>query len=255
MTEKDPRSEQGRVRHKQPALPDYLSKNTMKKHISDTEENLKNTPDDFRNSMPSLVNFPKFSQTTFCKGIYLLASEEETGSEDSVRYKFDNAYYHALKEIDWHVFLTLKFRKKGYSGLSNAARWHRKQHLWEVGSKVRRTLSLSSNDLHYFWSEEVNSDRQAHYHVLFHRVYEDKCTVENLRKTLEDNLDPEVIQLPRTTKGQEPPHIQTVKSNELVVRYLLKTPLFQSEEKVFGHSHKFVRFWNRHMNWKRKQAA
>ena len=227
----------------------------MKTHISKTEENLKNTPDDFRNSMPSLVNFPEFPKTTFCTGIYLSASEEETGSENLVRHKFDNAYYYALKEIDWHVFLTLKFRKKGYSGLSNAARWHRKRYLWEVGNTARRALKLASNDLHYFWSEEVNSDRQAHYHVLFHRVYEDKCTVEDFRKTLEDTLDPAVVVIPRTLEGEEPPHIQTVKLNERVVRYLLKTPVFQSEEKVVGHSHKFVRFWNRHMNWKRKQAA
>jgi hypothetical protein len=116
-------------------------------------------------------------------------------------------------------------------------------------------LDLSSNDLQYFWAEEINAEDQAHYHVLFHLVYPDKCSLDDLRRSIEVNIDPKIVQIPKSLPDQEPPHVQTVKSRDQVVRYVLKVPLFQDEPKVVGYSHKFIRFWKRHRNWIQKQAA
>lgn len=203
----------------------------------------------------SQTNSPQYSQTHFPIGTYLSQSDEKTVLDDLIRYKFDNSYYHVLREIDWNVFLTLKFRKRGFTGLSNSASWKRKHYLWELGHEVVGDLALSNNDLQYFWCEEVNSEKQAHLHVLFHRVYSEKCSVDQLRASIEKYIDPQIVQTPRRRAEQEPPHVQTVRSQEKVVRYALKVPLFQDEPKVVGHSFSFVRFWKRHWNWKRKQAA
>lgn len=198
---------------------------------------------------------PQYSHVSFPEGIYLPSSDEKKDLNKLIRYKFDYAFHHVLREIDWHVFLTLKFRTARYTGLSKSASWRRKDYLWQLGHDVISELDFSSNDLQYFWAEEVNSENQAHYHVLFHRVYANKCSVEDLRRSIERNLNPEIVQIPKARNGQELPHVQTVKSQDRVARYVLKIPLFQEEQKVVGHSHKFVRFWNRHWNWTRKQVA
>lgn len=193
--------------------------------------------------------------THFADTLYLQHSDQNILQSNLLRFKHDNSYYHGLREIDWNVFVTLKFRAKGYTSISNSASWKRKHYLWELFHEVVSDLDLSSNDLQYFWAEEVNAEREAHYHVLFHRVHAHKCSVEDLRRSIEENIDPKIIQIPKAYEGQEPPHVQTVKSQDRVVRYALKTRLFQKEQKVLGHSHKFFRFWKRHMNWKSRQAA
>jgi hypothetical protein len=198
---------------------------------------------------------PQYSHISFPEGTYLPSSDGKTDLNNLIRHKFDNTYYHVLTEIDWNVFLTLKFRKPGFTGLSISASWKRKRYLWDLCHEVISELDFSSNDLQYFWAEEVNSERQVHCHILFHRVYANKCSVEDLRRSIERNIDPKIVQIPTAKSGQEPPHVQTVRSQERVARYILKIPLFQKEEKVVGYSHKFVRFWNRHWNWTRKQVA
>ena len=193
--------------------------------------------------------------THFPDTLYLQHSDHSILQNNLFRFKYDQAYYHALREIDWNVFVTMKFRAKGHTSLSNSASWKRKHYLWELFHEVVSELDLPSNDLQYFWAEEVNAERQAHHHVLFHRVYSHKCSVEDLRRSIEENIDPKIIQIPKAHEGQEPPHVQTVKSQDRVVRYVLKTPIFQEEPKVVGYSHNFIRFWKRHMNWKSRQAA
>lgn len=197
---------------------------------------------------------PDISSTYFPQGFYF-PSENETDSKDLIEYHYDDAYYHALREIDWNVFLTLKFKQWRFKSLSHSAFKRRKEFLWDLVHQVISELELSLNDLQYFWSEEANSDDEAHFHGLFYSVYPEKCSVGDLLKSIVNNLDPDIVQIPRPATGQEPPHIQRVKSSERVARYLLKTPKNQVEPKVLGHSLKFVRFWNRHRQWKMKRAA
>ena len=198
---------------------------------------------------------PQFSPTSFTKGIFLPYSDKQSEETNLIRYKVDTSYYHVLREIDWNVFVTLKFRTRKHSGLSDTASWNRKHFLRDLGHEVIGELDLSSNDLQYFWSEEVNSEKQAHLHVLFHRVRPEKCSVEELRASIQRYIDPQIAVVPKKQEGHEPPHVQTICSQDRVVRYLLKIPFFQTESKVTGHSFGFVRFWNRHWNWKRRQAA
>jgi hypothetical protein len=198
---------------------------------------------------------PQYSLTSFTKGIFLPYSDKQSEETNLIRYKFDTSYYHVLKEINWNVFVTLKFRTTKYSGLSYFPSSRRKHFLRDLGHEVIGELDLSSNDLQYFWSQEVNSDKQAHLHVLFHRVRPEKCSVEELRASIERYIDPDIAIVPKKKDGHEPPHVQTVRSQDRAVRYLLKIPFFQTDSKVVGHSFGFVRFWNRHWNWKRKQAA
>jgi hypothetical protein len=214
------------------------------------EEEIHSISDDFRTSKS-----PEFIPTFLPDGLYLPNSMRRPRMEMLIRCKFDNAYYQILREIDWNVFVTLKFRGKKFSGLSKSASWRRKHYLWDLGHEVISELDLSSNDLQYFWAEEINVEDQAHYHVLFHLVYPDKCSTEELRRSIEANIDPQIVQIPKFLPNQEPPHVQTVKSQEQVVRYVLKVPLFQDEPKAIGNSHKFVRFVKRHRNWVQKQAA
>jgi hypothetical protein len=188
-------------------------------------------------------------------GLYLPNPEKLVGMERLIRCKFDNAYYQPLRKIDWNVFVTLKFRGKRYTGTSQSGSWRRERYLRDLGHEVIGELDLSSNDLQYFWAEEINAEDQAHYHVLFHLVYPDKCSLDDLRRSIEVNIDPKIVQIPKSLPDQEPPHVQTVKSRDQVVRYVLKVPLFQDEPKVVGYSHKFIRFWKRHRNWIQKQAA
>ena len=224
---------------------------------SETKHDSQALPSNFNylSQVLSPPHSPQYSHASFPEGIYLPSSDEKTNLNNLIRYKFDNTYHHALKEIDWNVFLTLKFRKRGFTGQSNSASWKRKHYLWDLGHEVIGELDLSSNGLQYFWAEETNSEKQAHYHVLFHRVYSEKCSVEDFRRSIERNLDPKIVQIPKAKNRQEPAHVQTVRSQDRVARYILKIPLFQKEEKVVGYSHKFVRFWNRHWNWTRKQVA
>jgi len=199
-------------------------------------------------------NCPDYSPTAFPNGIFL-PSKAEPADTKLISYKFDNAYYEPLRKIDWNVFVTLKFRGKRYTGSSPSGAWRRERYLRELGHEVIGELNLSSNDLQYFWAEEINSDQEAHYHVLFHSVYSDKCSAEDLRGSIERNIDPKIVQIPRTVGSEEPPHVQTVQSQDRVVRYLLKIPIFQNEPKTVGHSHKFVRFWKRQNRWRMRSAA
>ncbi len=243
-----------------PPYTQSISKN-MNTHLSYKTKQPTPDSDTIQSIFPYLsggfsqTNSPQYSQTHFPIGTYLSQSDAKTDLDNLIRYKFDNSYYHVLREIDWNVFLTLKFRKRGFTGLSNSASWKRKHYLWDLGHEVIGDLDLSTNDLQYFWCEEVNSEKQAHLHVLFHMVYSEKCSVDQLRASIEKYIDPQIVQIPRRRAEQEPPHVQTVRSQERVVRYALKVPLFQDEPKVVGHSFGFVRFWKRHWNWKRKQAA
>jgi hypothetical protein len=214
------------------------------------EEEIHSISDDFRTSKS-----PEFIPTFLPDGLYLPNSKENVSMEKLIRCKFDNAYYQPLREIDWNVFVTLKFRGKKFSGLSKSASWTREHYLRDLGHEVIGELDLSSNDLQYFWAEETNAEHQAHYHVLFHLVYPDKCSLDDLRRSIEANIDPKIVQIPKSLPDQEPPHVQTVKSQDQVVRYVLKIPPFQDEPKVVGHSLKFIRFWKRHRNWIQKQAA
>lgn len=211
-----------------------------------------NFKDHIKNLLPK--DSPEYCPTFFPPTFYL-PSEDEENSQDLIEYHYDFAYYQALKQIDWNVFLTLKFKAWKFRSLSNPAFKRRKEFLKDLVADVISELDLSLNDLQYFWSEEVNSEDEAHFHVLFYRVYSDKCSIEDLRRSIERNLNPEIVQIPKAFIGNEPPHLQTVKSSEKCARYLLKTSKFQSEPKVLGHSLQFVRFWNRHRNWKSKQAA
>jgi len=214
------------------------------------EEGIDSSSEDFRTSKSS-----EYVTTLLPDGLYLPNPEKLVGMERLIRCKFDNAYYQPLRKIDWNVFVTLKFRRKRYTSTSQSASWRRERYLRDLGHEVIGQLNLSSNDLQYFWAEETNAENQAHYHVLFHRVYPNKCSVEDLRKSIERNIDPKIVQIPRTLADHEPPHVQTVKSQDQVVRYVLKLPLFRDEPKVVGHSHKFVRFFKRRENWLQKQAA
>jgi hypothetical protein len=198
---------------------------------------------------------PQYSPTSFTKGIFLPYSDIQSNEEHLIRYKFDTSYYHVLREIDWNVFVTLKFRTRKHSGLSYFPSSRRKHFLRDLGHEVIGELDLSSNDLQYFWSQEVNSEKQAHLHVLFHRVRPEKCSVQELRASIERYIDPDIAIVPKKKDGHEPPHVQTVRSQDRVVRYLLKIPFSQTQPKIVGNSFGFVRFWNRHWNWKRRQAA
>jgi hypothetical protein len=192
---------------------------------------------------------------SFPEGIYLGSPEAQTDQCNLIRYRIDAAYYHALAEIDWNVFVTLKFHDLEFKALSDSAFKKRRQCLWDLGHEVIGDLDLSSNDLQYFWSEEVNSEDEAHLHVLFHRVYPEKCSAEELRRSIQRYIDPSIVQVPPTNLHvDEPPHVQTVRSRDKVVRYVLKVPLFQHEPKVVGHSHKFIRFWKRRMKWRTRLA-
>jgi hypothetical protein len=193
--------------------------------------------------------------SSFSEGIYLRSPEALTNTNHSTltRYKIDPAYYEALTAIDWNVFVTLKFRAKGYKSLP--AQGERERYVRELGQRVVTDLGLSSNDLQYFWSQEVNSENEAHLHVLFYRVYPEKCSVEQLRCSIERNISPAIVQVPPPNPyGEEPPHVQTVRSPDNVVRYVLKMPLFGKGSKTVGTSRQFTRFWKRHMKWKARST-
>jgi len=198
-------------------------------------------------------NYPNKSLTTQLPNTFYY-SDEDTNT-DSISLKCDMAYYHALKDIDWDVLLTLKFRKGGLSGLSESASFKRKNYLWDLKHEVVGGLDLATNNLQYFCTEEVNADKEAHFHVLWHSVYSEKCSKETLRKTIEKYVDPEHVNVPPSQEGKESPHVQTIRSQEKAIRYVIKKPIFEEEPKTFYLSHNFVRFVNRHRNWKNKQAA
>jgi len=230
--------------------------NTNIPNLSDKILPISSIDQNFKDNIKALLpkNSPDISSTFFPKGLYL-PSDIETDSKDLIEYQYDYAYYHALREIDWNVFLTLKFRKWRFKSLSNSAFNRRKEFLWDLVHQVISEFNLSLNDLQYFWSEEANSEDEAHFHVLFYSVYPDKCSVEDLLKSIGKNLDPDIVQIPKSVDGKEPPHLQTVRSSEECARYILKTPKSQEKPKILGHSLRFNRFWNRHRNWKIKQAA
>ena len=181
-------------------------------------------------------------------------SDQDTNT-DSISMKCDMGYYHALKDIDWDVLLTLKFKKRGFSGTSDSARSNRLNCLWDLKHEVIGELDLGSNNCQYFCTEEVNADKEAHFHVLWHSVYRDKCSTETLRRTIERYVDPEHVIIPPPKEGKDPSHVQTIRSQENAIRYVIKKPIFQEEPKRFYLSYRFVRFVNRHRNWKSKQAA
>jgi hypothetical protein len=181
-------------------------------------------------------------------------SDEDTNA-DSISLKCDMGYYHALKDIDWDVLLTLKFKKRGFSGTSDSARSNRLNCLWDLKHEVIGELDAGSNHLQHFCTEEVNADKEAHFHVLWHSVYRDKCSTETLRETIEKYVDPEHVIIPPSQEGKEPLHVQTIRSQEKAIRYVIKKPIFQEEPKTFYLGYRFVRFVKRHRNWKNKQAA
>lgn len=198
-------------------------------------------------------NYPTDSLITeFPKEFYY--SDQDTNT-DSISMKCDMGYYHTLKDIDWDVLLTLKFNKRGFSGTSDSAKTKRRNCLWDLKHEVVGELDLGTNSLQYFCTEEVNADKEAHFHVLWHSIYRNKCSTETLRKTIEKYIDRENVIIPPSQEGKEPPHVQTVRSQEKAIRYVIKKPVFQEEPKTFYLSHGFVRFVNRHRNWKGKQAA
>lgn len=198
-------------------------------------------------------NYPNNSLITeFPKEFYY--SDEDTHTE-FIRKKCDIGYYHALKDIDWDVLLTLKFKTRDFSGTSDSARSRRRNYLWDLKHEVVGELDLGTNNLQYFCTEEVNADKEAHFHVLWYSVYREKCPPDTLRKTIEKYVDPKHVIIPRSETGKEPPHIQAVRSQEKVIQYVIKKPTSQDEPKEFCLSHGFVRFVNRHRNWKSKQAA
>lgn len=198
-------------------------------------------------------NYPNDSLVTEFPNTFYY-SDEDTHTE-FIREKCDMGYYHALKDIEWDVLLTLKFKTRGFSGTSSSARTKRRNCLWDLKHEVVGELDLGSNYCQYFCTEEVNADKEAHFHVLWHSVYRDKCSTETLRKTIERYVDPEHVIVPPSQEGKEPPHVQTIRSQEKAIRYVIKKPTSQDEPKTFYLSHNFVRFVNRHRNWKSKQAA
>jgi hypothetical protein len=225
------------------------------------KENKQYTSNSFTNKhceeplFKSLVkdNYPNESLITqFPNAFYY--SDEDTNA-DSISMKCDMGYYHALKDIDWDVLLTLKFKKRGFSGTSDSARSNRLNCLWDLKHEVIGELDAGSNHFQYFCTEELNADKESHFHVLWHSVYRDKCSTEQLRKTIEKYVDPKHVIIPPSEEGKEPVHVQTVRSQERAIRYVIKKPIFQEEPKTFYLSYRFIRFVNRHRNWKSKQAA
>jgi hypothetical protein len=200
-----------------------------------------------KDNYPNESLITKFPNTTYY-------ADEDTNT-DSISLKCDMAYYSSLKDIDWNVLLTLKFRKRGFTGISDSASSKRKKYLWELKHDVVSELDLGTNNLQYFCTEEVNSEKEAHFHVIWHSVYKDRCSTERLRETIEKYVDPKHVIIPRSEEGKEPLHVQTIRSQERVIRYVIKKPIFQEEPKTFHLSHAFVRFIKRHRNWKSKIAA
>ena len=127
-------------------------------------------------------NYPNESLITEFPNTFYY-SDEDTNA-DSISMKCDMGYYHALKDIDWDVLLTLKFKKRGFSGTSDSARSNRLNCLWDLKHEVIGELDAGSNHFQYFCAEEVNADKEAHFHVLWHSVYRDKCSTETLRETI-----------------------------------------------------------------------
>jgi hypothetical protein len=173
-------------------------------------------------------------------------------NSSNIEDQYDSAFYHALKKIQWHLFLSIKFRTEGLIGESRSSMLMRREFVRKLFRLTINKLELNQNDLQYFAFEERNLDEGNHLHIVVHCKHPEKASVEATRQVMLQALEENgkfVIIPPDHSK-----HIQLVDHSERVLRYCLKLKLDENE-KSFFHSLGFIRFYHRHLNWLEKKKS
>jgi len=165
-----------------------------------------------------------------------------------------DSFYYSLKEIEWHIMLTLKFRRLGYKGKSKSAAWYRDDYLHSLMFKTKEKIGMSRNDLIYFGTEEYNDSSEFHIHTVVHIKNQINTPIESTRRSLMDSIDPKIVIIPAPVKNSHPSdrlyrHCEIVDSSDRSLRYINKIQQsYDSGKRIFHDKGKnFIQFYNGYM--------
>jgi hypothetical protein len=158
-------------------------------------------------------------------------------------------FYYPLKEIEWHILLTLKFRTMGYKGKHPKACYKRGEYLKDLMIRAKKKLELSRNDLIYFGTEEYNESLEYHIHTVIHVKKPLDTPVETVRRTIMDIISPKIIIIPPPIRGSHPSHrlyrhCEIADSSDKTLKYINKIKQsYDSGKRIFHDEQKnFVQF-------------
>jgi len=225
----------------------------MKEHKKINTNDLQDLFKDFREHLKDKKN-SEYEYESFPTGEDFI-DLQNTDNSLNISYiegKYDKAFYYSLSKIQWHLFLSIQFRKLGFKGKTESAFSRRKDWIQRIFKVTTRKLKLSNNDIQYFCFEERNLQVGSHLHIIAHCKRTDKASIESTRDTLLwllQKLNKTVIIPPNHNL-----HVQKVNYTDKALKYCLKLKL-DEHEKPYFHSFGFIRFYHRYQNWMKREKS
>lgn len=91
---------------------------------------------------------------------------EDTCSLKKNHFNHDKSFYYNLKDINFDVFLTVHFRKKGLYSESLDSDCNRRKFFREIFGNLTTYLEIPRKSLFYFGIAEIDCDDKMHCHLL-----------------------------------------------------------------------------------------
>ena len=158
-------------------------------------------------------------------------------------------FTYTIKNIPWKWFLSFHFRDTDYITNNEFSKKLRRKLINDIIQSTRKRLGLSTNDLHYFMSDE---QQQGRIHTQGLITKKDKVTVsdEEILIELRSNICLEEVTC--IEKGKEYILIEAVRDSKGAAAYLNKFNKNDLKEHSNFMSSKFVEFANNYREHKFK---